>query len=118
MGLSPESEPHRCCGMHGNSTRAEGQCSPHRTPCLLEASAAPVVRTIMQIWGTVKGTERKPEVYISLGLGKVRVGHWVPLSLAVSRECPASQLESSYTMVSQVFWDQRTGGDNGPPRLQ
>lgn len=83
--------------MNGNSTRAEGQCSPHRTPCLLEALAAPVVRTIMQIWGAVKGTERKPGVYIALGLGKVRVGHWVPLSLAVFRECPASQLESPWS---------------------
>lgn len=102
--------------MNGNSTRAEGQCSPHRIPCLL---AAPVVWTIMQIWGTVKGTERKPAVYIGLGLGEVGVGHWVPLNLAVFRECPASQLESrSYTMVSQVFWDKRTGNDNGPSRLQ
>lgn len=101
--------------MNGNSTRAEGQCSPHRTPCLLEASAAPVVWTIMQIWGAVKETERKPGVYIALVPGEVRAGHWVPLSLAVFRECPASQLESrSYTMVSQVFWDQRTGGGNGP----
>lgn len=73
----------------------------------------------MQIWGTVMGTERKPGVYIALGLGEVWVGHWVPPNLAGFRECPASQLESrSYTMVSQVFWDQRTGGDNGPSRLQ
>lgn len=105
--------------VNGNSTRAEGQCSPHRTPCLLEALAAFVVWAIMQIWGTVMGTERKPGVYIALGLGEVWVGHWVPPNLAGFRECPASQLESrSYTMVSQVFWDQRTGGDNGPSRLQ
>lgn len=38
----------------------------------------------MQIWGTVKGPERKPGVYIALGLGEVWVGHWVPLNLAVS----------------------------------
>lgn len=69
----------------------------------------------MQIWGAVKETERKPGVYIALVPGEVRAGHWVPLSLAVFRECPASQLVSrSYTMVSQVFWDQRTGGGNGP----
>lgn len=73
----------------------------------------------MQIWGTVMGTERKPGVYIALGLGEVWVGHWVPPNLAGFRECPARQLESrSYTMVSQVFWDQRTGGDNGLSRLQ
>ena len=94
--------------MNGNSTRAEGQYSPHRTPCLLEALAAPVVWTIMQIWGTVMGTERKPGVYIALGLGEVCVGHWIPPNLAGFRECPARQLESrSYT------WSHKCSGIRG-----
>lgn len=46
----------------------------------------------MQIWGRMKGSERKPGVLAALGLG-LHMGHWVPLSLAVRRDCPPGQLD-------------------------
>lgn len=46
----------------------------------------------MQIWGRMKESERKPGVLAALGLG-LHMGHWVPLSLAVCRDCPPGQLD-------------------------
>lgn len=53
----------------------------------------------------MKGSERKPGVLAAPGLG-LRMGHWVPLSLAVRKDCPpVSWTKKAKLWVYPVFWD-------------
>lgn len=46
----------------------------------------------------MKGSERKLGVLAAPGVG-IRMEHWVPLSLAVRRDCPPGQLDQKSETV-------------------
>lgn len=85
-----------CTGNGNGTVRGAVQPTPSSTP--LGGLSRPLeVWTRVQIWGRMKGTERKPGVQAALGLC---MGHWVPLSLAVCRDCLPGQMDQKSSTVS------------------